>query len=363
MVHVSASDLERFCQNVLTRHKVRPDVATCVAGGLVQASLRGVDSHGVRLLPHYLRALKAGRLNADPTYRFERTAPGVGRLDGDHTFGHAAGAEGMRHAIELARQAGLGAVAVYNSSHFGAAAYFALMAAEQDMIGFSFTHGDSLILGAGSRRPFFGANTICFAAPCEGEEPFCVDMATSLVTWNKILQFRNQGGSIPSGWGVDEQGDDTQDAERIVALHPMGGYKGYALSMMVEVLCSLLTGMPFGRHIVRMYADPLERKRFLGHFFIAIRLEFFIPIKDFKLRMRQMMNEVRAEPAKDPNAPIQVPGDPEKRATRKRMTEGIPLGPEEFDSLKKISKEHGVSLPKQFLAYGLSAESADGGEL
>lgn len=318
---------------------MRSDVAADVAAGLIQASLRGVDSHGVRLLPHYLRALKAGRLNADPTYRFERTAPGVGRLDGDHTFGHAAGAEGMRHAIELARQTGLGTVAVYNSSHFGAAAYFALMAAEQDMIGFSFTHGDSLILGTGGRRPFFGANTICFAAPCEGEDPFCVDMATSLVTWNKILQFREQGKTIPSSWGVDEQGNDTQDAQQVVALHPIGGYKGYALSMMVEVLCSLLTGMPFGRHIIRMYADPLEKKRQLGHFFMAFRIDSFISLEEFKLRMQQMMDEVRSEPAKDPTVPIQVPGDPEKRVAQQRTKDGIPLSQAEFEALSRISTE------------------------
>lgn len=122
--------------------------------GLVQASVRGVDSHGVRLLPHYLKAVKAGRLNPEPAYRFESSGPGVGRLDGDHTFGHAAGAEGMRHAMELAHDAGMGTVAVYNSSHFGAAAYFALMAADEAMIGFSFTHADSLLLSYGGRRTF-----------------------------------------------------------------------------------------------------------------------------------------------------------------------------------------------------------------
>ena len=338
MIRLSADDLQRICLGALAYHKVRPDVAAHVAAGLVQASLRGVDSHGVRLLPHYLRAVKAGRLNPNPTYRFEHTSAGCGRLDGDHTFGHAAGAEGMSHAIELARQAGVGAVAVRNSSHFGAAAYFALMAAEQEMIGFSFTHGDSLILSAGGRRPFFGANTICFAAPCKDEEPLCVDMATSLVTWNKILQFREQGKSVPVGWGTDEQGNDTQDAERIAALHSMGGYKGFALSMMVEVLCSLLTWMSFGRHIVRMYADPLEKKRNLGHFFMAIRIDSFIPLEEFKARIHEMMHEVRAEPPKDPGIPVQVPGDPEKRTKAERSELGIPLSAAELQALQNLGQ-------------------------
>lgn len=338
MIRISASDLRRICLEALTHASVRPDVANHVAAGLVQASLRGVDSHGVRLLPHYLRAVEAGRLNPNPTYRFEHASAGCGRLDGDHTFGHAAGAEGMGHAVELARSAGIGAVAVHKSSHFGAAAYFALLAAEQDMIGLSFTHGDSLVVPPGGRRPFFGANTICFAAPCDEEEPFCVDMATSLVTWNKILQVREQGKAVPAGWGTDEQGNDTQDAQRIAALYPVGGYKGFALSMMVEILCSMLSGMPFGRYIARMYADPLEKKRNLGHFFMAIRVDSFIRLGEFKARMRQMMQEVRAEPPRDPSIPVQVPGDPEKRTKAERSELGVPLLAAELQALESLTR-------------------------
>jgi ureidoglycolate dehydrogenase (NAD+) len=345
VIRVPTDKLQTFCLEALARYDVRPDVANHVATGLVQASLRGVDSHGVRLLPHYLRAVRAGRLNPTPKYRFERTSGGVGLLDGDHTFGHAAGAEGMARAIELAKDNGVGAVAVRNSSHFGAAAYFALMAAEQDMIGFSFTHGDSLVLPTGGRRPFFGANTICLAAPCDHEEPFCADMATSLVTWNKVLQFRDQGGSVPLGWGVDEQGKDTQDVHQIAALHPIGGHKGFSLSMMIEVLCGLLTGMPFGRHIVRMYADPLDKKRRLGHFFMAIRIDSFISLREFKVRMRQMMEEVRHEPSRDEQVPVQVPGDPEKRTKAERGKLGIPLDGVELQSLQDLARQLQIVFP------------------
>ena len=155
-VRIPAEALKGLCLELLSCNGVRSDVAYHVAEGLVQASVRGVDSHGVRLLPHYLRALDAGRLNPSPEYHFEHTAASTGRLDGDHTFGHAAGAAGMEHAIELARENGIGAVTVYNSSHFGAAAYFSLMAAQQSMIGISSTHADALMLSHGGKRPFFG---------------------------------------------------------------------------------------------------------------------------------------------------------------------------------------------------------------
>ena len=177
----------------------------------------------------------------------------------------------MGHAIQLAGESGVGAVAVRNSSHFGSAAYFALMAAQQDMLGLSFTHADALMLTYGGTRPFFGTNPICFAAPCRDEEPFCLDMATTSVTWNRVLREYSQAGSVPTDWGVDEHGNGAGDPASMVALHPIGGYKGFGLGMMVDVLCGLLTGMPFGREISRMYADPIENKRYLGHFFHCYR--------------------------------------------------------------------------------------------
>lgn len=343
MVRVSASNLQRFCLNVLSRHKVRADVATWVAGGLVQASLRGVDSHGVRLLPHYLRALKAGRLNADPIYRFERTALATGLLDGDHTFGHAAGMEAAKKAVDLASEAGAGHVVVCNSSHFGAAAYFALEIAGHDMIGLSFTNTDALIRTYGGTRPFLGNNPICIAAPCEGEEPFCLDMATSTVTFNKIRQWREEGVSAPPGVGANHEGEETTDPHEITALFPIGGYKGYGLSMAIEILCSLLSGMPYGPHIAKMFEAPLSQKRFLGHFISAIRIDCFQDVRLFKSRLSTMMNELRREPRYDPNIPVQVPGDPEKQTARQRATEGIPLASAEFESLSKIAKECDVS--------------------
>ena len=346
MVRIAAGDLKQFSTELLSCRGVRSDIASHVAEGLVQASLRGVDSHGVRLLPHYVRALEAGRLNPSPTYRFEQTAAATGNLDGDHTFGHAAGAEGMSRAIELARESGIGAVAVRNSSHFGAAAYFSLMAAHQQMIGLSFTHADALMLTHGGSRPFFGTNPICFAAPCADEEPFCLDMATTTVTWNKVLRAADSGESVPTGWGVDEQGNDALTADQIVALGPIGSYKGFGLAMMVDVLCGVLTGMPFGPDITRMYADPIEQKRNLGHFFMAIKIDSFIPIDQFMDQLQRMMNNVRAEPPKKAGVPVRVAGDPEKQAYAESLRWGIELSATELEELSKLAESDGLAFPR-----------------
>lgn len=325
---------------------MRADVARHVVASLIQTSLRGVDSHGIELLPHYVRALDSGRINADPRYRFEQTGASTGRLDADHAFGHASGAAGMQHAIELARAAGIGAVTVYNSTHFGAAAYFALLAANEGLIGLSFTHADSLLLTHGGRRAFFGTNPICFAAPCASEEPFCLDMATSQVSWNKIVRRRESGAPLGEGWAFDEDAEPTTDAEAARTLAPAGSYKGFGLSMMVEILCGVLTGMPAGREITRMYADPIEQKRLLGHFFMAVDVARFIDPDAFRSRLQAMMEEVRREPRKDEAVPVLVPGDPEKMTFVQRSAEGIPLSRTAYDKFVALAREAGDPFPE-----------------
>ncbi len=343
-MNVTGQEIERFMVEALRARDVRSDVREHVASGLVQASLRGVDSHGVRLFPHYVRALDAGRLNPQPEYRFDASGAATGFLDGDHTFGHAAGSEAMRRAIGLAQSAGVGVVAVRNSSHFGAAAYFALMAATKDMIGLSFTHADALVLSTNGLRPYFGTNPICFAAPSGGEEPFCYDGATSTVTWNKVRQYAERGDPIPGGWAADGTGSATNDPAAAIAVTPLGGHKGFGLAMVVDIVCSLLSGMAFGRNIISMYDDPIAEKRELGHLMAAIDVSRFVPVDEFKDKLRQMMEEVRAEPAASPNTAVMVPGDPEKKALAQRSRIGIELSAREMEEFSSLGRSHGITL-------------------
>lgn len=332
-------DLQRLANAVLRNRRVREDVAESVTSSLVETSLRGVDSHGIELLPHYVRAVDVGRINRAPHYRFDQTAPATAVLDADHTFGHAAGAEAMRRAMAMATEAGTGIVVVKNSSHFGAAAFFALIAARQGFMALSFTHADSLMLSYGGTRPYFGTNPICFAAPCREEEPFCLDMATTQVSWNKILRYRGAGEALGEHWAFDEQGMPTRDALNARSLAPIGLYKGFGLSMMVEVLCGVLSGMPFGRDISRMYADPIEQKRLLGHCFVAIDPARFLDPALFRDRMQQLMDTVRSEPAADPSRPVMVPGDPEKASFVSRSRDGVPLSQTAAAEFRRLAAE------------------------
>lgn len=336
---IDAERIKTLISKCLKNEGVEETAADHVANGLVHASLRGVDSHGIRLLPHYLKGLKAGRINPTPHYEFNKNSAAAGVLNADDAFGHAAGMEAVKYAVTMAKEAGIGAVAVKRSTHFGAASFFALDIAQQGMIGLSFTNADSLIVPTAAKSRFLGNNPVCFTAPCEGEDPVCLDMATSVITFNKVLQLREENKQTPPGVGADAEGVETTDAEKIVQLLPVGGYKGYGLSFMVETLCAILTGMPFGPHISRMYDAPIHEKRNLGHFVMAMNIEAFIEPGMFKRNMKQMVSELRNASAVDPDVPIQVAGDPEKKTAAQRLKNGIPLRPVDVAFYKQVAKD------------------------
>lgn len=323
---VGVTDLHQFVEGALTASGATPEAAVLTAKGLVAASIRGTDSHGVRLLPHYVAALQAGRINKTPNITYRKSSVSTGVLDANHGFGHHAGIKAMDRAIELAQSAGTGFVAVQNSSHCGALAYFALEACRHDMIGWAFTHASPKVLSPGSPRSFVGINPMCIAVPLADEEPFVYDSAPTSMTSNKLKLHAENNIPLPPNVAADDTGTMTLDANRASQLYPIGDYKGFGLAMVVDILCGMLSGMPVGRDITMMYADPINEKRFLGQFFGAMRIDAFQDTQEFKTRMQNMVNAVRAEPAFDPEgAPVLAPGDPEKRAQAERKLKGVPL--------------------------------------
>jgi LDH2 family malate/lactate/ureidoglycolate dehydrogenase len=302
---------------------VAPESSRHVVASLLETSLRGVDSHGIRLFPHYDRACQAARVNGRPSMQLVASSPSTAVVDADHAFGHHAGAYAMDRALERARETGVGAVAVRHSTHFGAAAYAALRAARSGFVAFSFTNADALVRAAGATVPVFGTNPVCFAAPMTGEDPMCLDMATSTVSWNKILVHRRSGQPLEAGWADDEIGNPTTDAAAARMLEPSGGYKGFGLGMMVDVLCGLLAGGPVAREILPMFTAPLSERRSIGHFFVALDVERFVPLASFAARLKTLADEIRSLPAAS-NA-VMVPGDPEKRTSAERSLAGIPV--------------------------------------
>ena len=342
MNHLPHTEVLELLERVLARYAVRPEIGSHVARGLVESSLRGVDSHGVQLFPHYVEALKAGRINGDPDLQFDRESLVTATLDADHTFGHASGAIAMERAVALAKKTGAGFVSVRNSTHFGAAAYFGLMAARQDMIGLAFTHATPHMLYPEARTPTLGPNALCFTAPIEGEDPFCLDMATTTVTFNKLKMASESGNAIGADWGADEDGAPTTNPDRILHLLPIGGYKGYGLAMMLDIMCGMLSGMPVGRDVSAMYGVPLQQKRELGHFFGAIAIGAFEAVPTFKARMRAYCDAVRGQTMRASNGVAMVAGDPEKEAYKMRRRTGIPLSEVVYAKLRALDTESAI---------------------
>ena len=343
MKRISYDSLVQFHRAVLSKVGLDDLSLQSVTTGLCETSLRGVDSHGVRLLPHYVRSAQSGRKNPKPDYRFTQTFPAVGHLDADNAFGHAAGMKAIDHCIEMAESFGLGAVGVSNSSHSGAMASFALKAARQGYMAFAFTHADALQRSHGGERAYFGTNPVCFAAPREEKEPFCLDMATSMISWNKLLLYKSNNEMLPEAFAADKDGHPTKDPQTAVCLLPAGSYKGFGLAAMVDILCGVFTGMAFGRDVPAMYKAPMDQPRCLGQFYMVMRTDGCIEKTDFLRSMQQMTEEVRQEPAQEGQR-IMLAGDPQEHEAEKRMREGIPLDDTSVKSFEGLSKQFQVPL-------------------
>jgi LDH2 family malate/lactate/ureidoglycolate dehydrogenase len=325
---VTADELRKFAAAALIAAGTDSEPASSVADALVETSLRGVDSHGIRLLLHYVKVVQSGRINPTPQIRFTRSAPAAGIVDADHGFGHYASFFAIEHGITLARENGLAGISVINSSHFGAAGCYALRAAEEGFLAISLCNSDAFVLPHGGVRPFNGTNPIAFAAPVPNSRPLLVDMASSVVPWNRVQDLMNEGRRLPRDVAVDGAGDVTIDPSKSAALLPLGGvrfgYKGAALASMIEVLASVMTGMPYCALIPGMGGPDFTTRRKLGHYFIVIDARKYVSEEVYKTSMREYLRDLRSQPNKG-HGRVLAPGDREWAVADDRTRLGIPI--------------------------------------
>ncbi|ALM52384.1 Ldh family oxidoreductase [Halomonas huangheensis] len=339
--HVDSEDLRRFIGQSLTACGADEDSSAAVVRALVTASLMGVDSHGLRLLPHYVKELEGGRVRGAPRLQIEQRLAATAVLDAGHGFGHLAGYRAVEHAVGMAREVGVGCVAVGNSSHFGAAGCYALAAAEQGMLGMALCNSDPFVLLHGSRRAFHGTNPIAFAAPVEGQKPYLLDMATSSVPWNRVQQYSAIGRSLPPDIAAADDGSTTTDAGEVAALLPLGGagfgFKGAGLAGMVEILSSTLANMVHGFHLLPMGGEDMSTPRGVGHFFLVMNPEAFCDRAIFQQRMAAYLKDLRAMTGVG-EQPVLAPGDREWLCHQQRSREGIPLDRAQRDAYCELSQ-------------------------
>lgn len=325
-VFIPADQLRRWATDRLVECRVGEPDARLVADSLVQTSLWGIDSHGIARLPHYLSRLRAGSIEPQPTMKFIATGPSTGQLDGAHGLGIVVCHRAMQEAIELASKSGVGIVGCHHSTHCGAVGLYGRQATEAGMIGIALTHSDAFVAPHDGKKAFLGTNPICIAVPSTNDEPVCVDMATSAIPINRVMNARREGRPLPAGVAFDADGRPTTDPNAVAALLPMAEHKGYALAFLIDLLCGPLHGMPYGPHIPAMYGD-LTARRFLGSLMIAIDPNRFAGGESLAETAAAMASDARRQPGVSPDAEVLVPGDPEYRTQRIRRQNGIPVEP------------------------------------
>jgi len=343
MRYYVSEQLSGFVAAVLAGAGSDQDEARTVAAHLVGANLRGIDSHGIVRLPIYERRLVRGVINTPARITVVREAKATALLDGGNGWGAVAGTAGMRLAIAKARQTGVGVVTVTRSNHFGYAAYYGAMALEEGMIGMVMTNANALMIPHGGREPALGTNPICIAVPALEEPPYVFDAATTIVARGKITVAAKEGRTIPPEWGVDEHGLPTDNPRAVKYLSPMAAYKGYDLAVAVDILCGVLGGGPWGRHIgvLESPAGPQE----VGHFFMAVDIGAFRDADAFRRDMDLMLRELRATPPIAGGSGVMIAGDPERAHEARRRIEGIPVPPEIEEDLRRLSEQYGLAMP------------------
>jgi len=341
---INHKKLKKFLLEVLQKAGLDKHSRESVCMGLYEASIRGVDSHGVRLLNHYVNSAIKGRKNPKPHYKFHKPFPALGVLNADNAFGHAAGIKAIDICMKIANKFGVGIVAVKNSSHPGALATMTLRAARKNYIAYAFTHADSLLLSHSGKKAYFGTNPICFAAPRKEKEPFCIDMATSMISWNKLLILRNKNKILGNNLAADANGKITKNPNKARTLLAAGSYKGYALASMVEILCGVFTGMNFGTRIPAMYVYSMHKPRKLGQFYMVFKPNAALSLNSFLKRMQTLTSQVRKQKSRTKKDKVMMPNDPEIIEQKIRLKKGVPLDAETQKNFRELSKKFKVNL-------------------
>lgn len=345
--------LKHFVQTVFEKMGHSPVHADQASEVLLKADLRGIDSHGVARLSGYVRLWQKNRINAQPKIAIVHETPSTATLDGDAGLGLVVAPEAMRIAINKARQVGTGWVAVKNSNHFGIAAYHALLAAEQNMIGFAVTNASPLVAPTHAAERMLGTNPICYAFPAGNFPPVVMDLATAAAANGKLEIAQRLHKPIPLGWAQDEQGHASQDPNVLKTkggmLLPLGSdlergsHKGYALASVVDILSGVLSGANYGPWVPPFvsFLDPLPDLpgQGLGHFVGAMRVDAFRPLADYQRHMDQWIQRFKDARPVDSACPVRIPGEPEVEQERVRSEQGIPLVQSVVEDLQALATQ------------------------
>ena len=352
IVYVDAKTLENFMREVFIGLGVPKEDANIIAEVLITSDLRGIESHGIQRCKMYYDRIRAGIYEVHTKIDTIKEGPTTALLDGNCGMGHVIAYKAMKLAIEKAKEYGLGAVAVRNSTHFGIAGYYSLMAIKEGMIGLAVTNARPSIPPTFGVEPMLGTNPLTIGAPTNEAFPFLLDAATSIIQRGKVEVYERIDKKLPENTVINDKGEFLTDAgevlqkmgEKKAALLPLGGkgeetagYKGYGYATVVELLSSALQEGIYLRDTIGIEEDGQKRLK-VGHFFLAINTESFIGIDSFKRTAGDIMKDLRNSP-KEPGAKrIYTAGEKEHLAYLERIKIGIPLNKSLQDDIKEMQR-------------------------
>jgi LDH2 family malate/lactate/ureidoglycolate dehydrogenase len=347
--------LQAFTFDIFKHIGCPEDQATLATEVLLNADLRGIDSHGIARLSGYVRLWEAKRVNPVPNIRVVHESPSTAVVDGDAALGLIVAPRAMEIAIEKARVAGTGWVAVKNSNHFGIAGHHAMLALKHDMIGIAMTNASPLVAPTFSVERLLGTNPIAVAIPANKQPAFVADFATTTAANGKLEILQRKNLQAPVGWIQTKEGKpstDPNEAKSGGALIPLGSdrehgsHKGYCLGAWVDIFSAVLSGANYGPWVPPFVAflsppaDPVGEG--IGHFFGAMRIDAFRPAEEFKEHMDNWISRFRSAKPVEGQERVLIPGDPEREISEERMKSGIPLNPKVVEDLNNLAAKFNI---------------------
>ncbi len=318
--------------------------AAIVASCLVRADLRGVDTHGLQYLPHYLDRVRRGLINSRPELKVEQVTPMVGKLDGQNGFGFVVGTKAMAAAIGMAREYGLSVVGIRRSTHYGMAANYVLQALDAGLISLVFSNASPGMPPWGGRKALIGTNPFAAGAPGGLELPFDLDMSPAVAARGKIRRAARRGETIPLGYALDKHGRATTDPNVALdggVVQPIGGPKGSGISMLMDILGGVITGAGCAGEVGNQFLD-YDRPQNVGHFFLVMKPDLFISKDEYFKRMDKLVQRVHSCPTAEGFTEVIMPGERERRFEAKHRRTGLPYSSKEVDAMQAEAAKAGL---------------------
>ena len=349
--HVSYEKLERFCIEAFKGYGFNEEESKQITAVLLEADLSGIESHGVQRMIRYHKEITGGmvKLDAKPEVVFETPLSAV--IEGNDAMGQTLGVQAMQMAIDKAKKSGFGMVTVRNSNHYGVAGYYSRMAAAEGLIGMSMTNTEAIMVPTFGKQAMLGTNPIAFAMPAD-PVPYSFDAATTVVPRGKLEVYVKRGNGLPLGWALDENGHDSDEADRVLkniiaktggGILPLGGsgemtsgYKGYGFAMLCEIATAILSGGTTSNYI---YKTPGRAN--IAHCFIALDHGMFGDKKEIEAAFSKYLQEIRDSAKAEGQDRIFIHGEKEAEAKARVLAEGVYLNDKTYDEMKMIAEYTG----------------------